>query len=149
MRKLLVLLVLGCIWAAPALAIPTLQVYIEGAEYDQDLDTWVTENSSFRLWVIGNVEAVGTIFDVHLTAAFLTGETGSITVTAAQTALLNDPSVSDVPSLNNSVGADGTSPVMSDGQALPSHGVYGPGVSFAQSCMRSCTRFCSAAVSFG
>lgn len=132
MRKLLFFITIGCLAAAPAFAVPTLQVYIEGAMYDQDLETWVTSRSNLKLWVVGNVGEVGTIYDVHLAAAYLSGETGNISITASTTSLLFDPSLSMAPVLDASLGADGTYPLMSDGTPLPAGGIYGPGVSFNQ-----------------
>ena len=68
--------------APPAHALPILQMYIEGATYDQDTESWVTNQSNLTLWVIGDVGSAGSILDVQLAAAYLTGETGSITVTS-------------------------------------------------------------------
>ncbi len=126
-----VALVLG---VAPATqAIPALQIYVEGATYDTDTESWVTGASgSLKLWVIGNVEQFGTIRDVKLAAAYRTSESGSIALTPTTTSLLTDPSMPSVPTVNGSVGADGTRPVMSDGRSLPTHGIYGVGTSFIQ-----------------
>lgn len=116
----------------PAQALPVLQMFIEGARYDQDTESWITSSSDLTLWVIGNTGQHGSILDVQLTAAVLTGETGTISVSPTATTLLPDPSVSATPILNTSVGADGTTPIMSNGDDLPSHGIYGAGVSFMQ-----------------
>jgi hypothetical protein len=124
-----------CSGASVVQAIPVLQIYIEGADYDPDSDTWITNQSSFKLWVIGNVSGQGShgpILDVKLSAAYFTGETGDITITPTTTALLTDPSAPVAPVLNGAVGADGTVPVMSDGNPLEPHGIFGPGVSFKQ-----------------
>lgn len=118
--------------AVPAHALPILQMYIEGATYDQDTESWVTDQSNLTLWVIGDVGSAGSIVDVQLAAAYLTGETGSISITPTTATGLIDPSMSQTPVLNTSVGADGTVPIMSSGDALPAHGIYGPGVSFHQ-----------------
>lgn len=124
-------------FSAPSHAIPELQLYIEGSSYDADSDTWVSSGGSgtIRLWVIGNVDGPGShgsIFDVKLAAAFKTGEIGTITLAPVTTSFLADPSTPGGPVFNNSVGANGTSPLMSDGGALPSHGIYGAGTSFKQ-----------------
>lgn len=116
----------------PAMALPILQMYIEGARYDQDTETWISNQSNLNLWVIGNVGEYGPIVDVQLAAAFLTGETGSISITPSSTTLLPDPSVSATPVFNPTVGGDGTTPLMSSGDPLPDHGIYGSGVSFSQ-----------------
>ena len=118
--------------AGPAQAIPELQLYIEGAAWDASTQTWVTTSNDFKLWVIGNVGAHGTIFDVHLAAAYLTGEVGTISITGSTTALLTDPSMAADPIWDNTVGADGTVPVTELGESLPKHGIYGPGTSFKQ-----------------
>jgi PEP-CTERM motif len=134
-RKALLTLVTIMAWAAPALAIDELQLYIEGGTYDASTQTWITSATNFKLWVIGDVSKKGTIFDVHIAAAYLTGELGSITLTPTTTSLLGalgDLSTPSAPTQNLAVGADGTVPVMDNGQDLPSHGIYGGGVSFKQ-----------------
>ena len=133
-RKALLAVIGLTIWAVPAMAIPELQLYIEGATYDNSTQTWVTNASDFKLWVIGDVSKKGTIFDVHIAAAYLTSEQGigSVSLTRTTTNLLLDPSLPQIPVLNNSVGADGTIPVMDDGRQLPQHGTYGAGVSWKQ-----------------
>lgn len=118
-------------------AIPLLQLYIEGATYDTDTQTWVTNSSNFKLWVIANVNGPGGtgglgIDDVRLSAAFLTSESGSISLTAATTLLKPDPSPPVAPTIMAGLGADGTRPQMSDLSLLPSHGIYGSGTSFKQ-----------------
>jgi len=130
----LVVLGLLCLCAAttPAAAIPVLQLYIDGATYDEETQTWVTMANTFDLWVIGNVGAHGPILDMHLVAAYYTNEIGSITITPTTTTKLLDPSVASIPVLDPTVGGDGTIPIMSSGQQLPPHGVYRPGVSFFQ-----------------
>jgi hypothetical protein len=128
-------LALAALWAAgvgSAHAIPALQLYIEGAIYDQDTASWVTNQSHLNLWVIGGTGRVGSIADVQLAAAYLTRETGTISLTPIQTTLLNDPSLPDLPVLDPTLGANGTRPRMSDGRSLPWHDTYGPGVSFKQ-----------------
>jgi hypothetical protein len=122
-----------CGFAPAAEAIPALQIYVEGATYDTDSESWVSGASgSLRLWVIGNVEQFGTIADVKLVAAFRTMEIGSISITSTTTSLLTDPSTPAAPTVYGSVGGDGTLPVMSDGRSLAPHGIYGTGTSFIQ-----------------
>jgi hypothetical protein len=133
-RKALLALIGVMAWTAPALAIPELQLYIEGATYDNSTQTWVTNSSNFKLWVVGDVSKKGTILDVHIAAAFLTSEAGNgtISLTRSTTSLVTDPSLASIPVLNLSKGADGTIPVMDDGRQLPQHGTYGAGVSWNQ-----------------
>ena len=63
--------VLGClailVVTSTAQAVPTLQVYLEGATYDTATETWVADiGDPLRLWVIGNVGSHGTISNVRL-----------------------------------------------------------------------------------
>jgi hypothetical protein len=119
--------------AAPAAhALPTLQLYIDGATYDPATETWITEDATFDLWVIGNVAGpggTGAITNVALAAAFVTGEVGTITLTPTTTGVVTDPSI-PVPLVFNGASADGARPMLNDGSLLPTHGVYGAGVSF-------------------
>jgi len=131
-RRALLTLVGLTIWALPALAIPELQLYVEGSTYDASTETWVTNSSNFKLWVIGDVSAKGTILNVHIAAAFLTGEVGTITLTPTTTSLLTDPSTPSVPTYHAGLGADGTIPKLDDGTDLPSHGIYKAGTSWNQ-----------------
>ena len=126
-------LILGI--AATAQAIPTLQLYIEGATYDSGSETWVSGSSDFKLWVLGDVDKFGTISDVMLTTAFNTGEAGTIsitptTVTQGQPFSVTDPSTPGTPTLFTS--GVGTQPVLSDGSLLPSHGIFGAGTIWNQ-----------------
>ena len=60
-----------------AMAIPALQLYIEGATYDDNTETWVLSGEDdFKLWVIGDVGSYGTISDVKLAGAVATSELG-------------------------------------------------------------------------
>jgi hypothetical protein len=115
----------------PAQAIPALQIFIEGAIYDADSESWIATNQpELKLWVVGNVGHWGPISEVQLVAAYRTSETGTISITPTTTSLLDDPSVPDPvgpPSMH-----DGTRPVMSNGRPLPPHGIYGSGTSFTQ-----------------
>lgn len=78
-------------------AVPHLQLYIDGATYDAGTDTWTTTDSTFDLWIIGNVEKMGPLTDVHVAMAFK-GTGGTVSLTPKTTTLLLDPSVpSDLP----------------------------------------------------
>lgn len=116
-----------------ALAIPALQIYIEGATYTPESDpadpeTWLTASPTFKLWVLGDVGAYGTISDVFLSAAFSSTETGTITITPATTALLLDPSLPGAPAYGTS--GTGTAPLTGNGSPLPDHGIFGEGTSW-------------------
>ena len=134
-------LVLG---ASTANAIPILQVYIEGATYDDASETWVVENTgSFRVWVIGNVDGeggAGTIEDVMLSAAVSTAEItagGTLSLTGTQVGGtgeyndVTDPSAALTPGAPT-LSADGATPQLGDGSNLPNHGQFGAGTSFYQ-----------------
>ena len=127
------MLVLGM--AASAHAIPELQLYIEGSTYD-GTESWVTSNSTYKLWVIGdlgkppkNDPFVPTpISHVSLSVAYKAGETGTITLTpttATASYGVADPSTPSAPIASFS--GSGTQPKLSDGTDLPSHGIYGVG----------------------
>lgn len=116
-----------------AKAIPELQIYLDGATYDTASETWVLSNAgSFQLWVIGNVSGPGgkgSIYDVKLSAAVATSESGGVALTPTTTSLLTDPSTPSAPGPNG-LSADGAVPLLGDGTPLPTHGIYGPGTSF-------------------
>ena len=101
--------------AASAHAVPVLQIYIEGATYDTNTETWVVTESEFDLWVIGNVESQGTIFDVKLVASFF-GISGSMTLTPTTTAAITDPSTPPATILSTSGTGSHTT--------LPDHGIF-------------------------
>lgn len=82
--KSLVLTVLATIFmASTAMAVPSLQLYIPGGEYDVASETWYTTDSDFEIWVVAAGLNHGTIYDIHLVAALL-GQTptdGALTIT--------------------------------------------------------------------
>ncbi|MCS7264736.1 MAG: choice-of-anchor N protein [Armatimonadetes bacterium] len=114
-----------------AFAIPALQIYIEGAIYNPNDETWLITKPEFTLWVIGNVQQFGTIYDVKLAAAVKSNELGTITLTPTTTSLVPDPSLPPTPIYTeNFPSPDGAIPIMHGGRPLPPHGIYGPGVKF-------------------
>lgn len=89
----------------PALAVPNLQLFVEGAVFDTITETWVTSHvPEFNLQVIG---ANYNIYDVFLAIAVPVGESGAITIDS------------------NPIGpyTFGT-PIMGNGKPLPTHGIY-------------------------
>lgn len=94
-----VLLTVVIVGANKVGAIPTLQLYIEGATYDPVTETWVITQPEFTLWVIGDVGHFGTIYDVKLAAAVRSDEYGSITLTPTTTSLEIDSLVINLPQL--------------------------------------------------
>lgn len=119
MKKLVLATVLALsLIATQAFAIPTLQLYIPGATYVDE--TWVINSNSFELWVIGNSKFMP-ISDVYLAAAYTTGETGEITITATG---------SSTPLATAFSGGDGTTPQLGDGSQLSPHAPWGNGTSW-------------------
>jgi hypothetical protein len=104
---------MACLVATPAGAVPDLQIYIEGATYDPVSQTWVTEDSSFDLQVIG---ANSAIEGVKLAAAVLPADqtlpAGSITFTPE-----GFTAGAQIPFTYGT-------PLLGDGSALPGHGIY-------------------------
>jgi hypothetical protein len=140
---LLAILICG----STAFSIPLLQVYIEGAVYDTQTETWVYSpagssgagEANIRLWAIGNIGgpgSKGSILDVKLSLAYDSTIAPIFTITPSQIYSndypeWSDPSKPDVPAWiqTNSTGA---SPIMGDGKSLPSHGIYGAGVTWQE-----------------
>jgi hypothetical protein len=126
--------------AAPAIGCPILQIYVEGASYDTTTESWhlvippgTTGQASFRLWVIGNPNPKGPIYNVRLAIAYdealrdLSGDLGFSLVPSTTGGLggFTDPSVpSSVSWVQN--GGPGTVPTIVGSSRLPPHGVYGP-----------------------
>ncbi|GBC98038.1 hypothetical protein HRbin17_00533 [bacterium HR17] len=128
---------LALLSAMPLHAIPTLQLYIEGATYDPATESWrIVTGGELKLWVIGNVGRYGTIHDVRLAAAVKADETGTITIepSTATPGLLpspGDPSFPPSPTLtDNFPSPPGALPLLGDGSPLPKHDAYGPNVRF-------------------
>lgn len=134
--------------AMPAMAVPKLQLYIEGATYDDTEESWVLVGTgSFRLWVIGSRNGVfededgnvelheGAIFDVHLSAVFDTGLTPTLQFTPSTATLPgwtdpSTPSDPDEPPAGPAGPFDGGTPDLvgpPGPSSLPSHDEYGAG----------------------
>ncbi len=89
----------------PVEAVPSLQLYAEGAIFDSLTETWISSSATdFNLQVIG---ANNAIEDVYLSIAVPTGESGTITI--------NSTAIGSF--------VFGT-PITGDGTYLPSHGIY-------------------------
>jgi hypothetical protein len=117
----------GVSWGYPA-----LQIYVEGANYDFDTETWVVTDpdAPVRLWVIGNTAGSGNhgdISNVRLAVAYIPADGPvSINITPSTTEGYNsvtDPSTPSTPTYIQTV-TDGSVPLLSDGSDLPTHGVY-------------------------
>ncbi len=130
---------LSCL-AAAGNAVPVLQLYVEGATYDDEHESWVfpAGTDPFRLWVIGNVAGPGghgAISDVELAITYadeLAGQDLTLSLTAAQIGGagefggFHDPSVA-TPATFTGFDDTGAAPTLFGGRSLPAHGVYGPG----------------------
>ena len=116
-------------------AIPKLQIYIPGADYDQETETWIINSYDYDLWVIGAHEEIS---DVKIALAVPTNENGTIDVTWKQGELIDDNEVIvKKPNLQETLDEtinystdpyisfveDGT-PTMGNGDPLPPHGVF-------------------------
>jgi hypothetical protein len=122
-------------------AVPILQLYVEGATYDDHHESWVFEPSGsdpIRLWVIGNVAGgggQGTIYDVKISLVYDDpGTPVTFGLTPSTTGGYNglpDPSMASTPVLNQIV-SDGSLPQLAGGGSIPSHGVYGPGAEWQE-----------------
>lgn len=117
-------------------AIPELQLYLEGANYDTGTDTWILDSydasAPLRLWAVGNTgNPTGPISDVKLAIAYSPQDSvtfalaGSV-ISASAYPSYTDQSTAAAPMWSQTV-TDGSVPKLSDGRDLPSHGVYGSG----------------------
>jgi hypothetical protein len=147
---------LGCLFLVAALptvsqAVPVLQLYVEGATYNSNTQSWefVADSQGvvpIRLWAIGNVAGPGghgPISDVKLAIAFDTeiGELGINILPSSTNGYggFTDPSPSSAAPLVQYV-TDGSLPELSDGRTLPKHGEYGPGTSWKEYLLGDFTR---------
>lgn len=81
-------LLVACL-APAAHAVPTLQLYIDGATYDDVSESWVIEAGTFDLWVIGETATHGSVYDVKL-AASMYGVGGTVDVSPIDGAAYED-----------------------------------------------------------
>lgn len=83
MKTLLLIFLASIVAATSAFAVPSLQLYIPGGEYDAASETWYTTAQDFELWVVAAGLNHGTIYDIHLVASSI-GQTptdGALTIT--------------------------------------------------------------------
>lgn len=124
----------------PALGAPILQLYVEGATYDPVAETWVYSGMpkadgsiDFRLWVIGNPNPRGSIYNVRVSVAYASvlrsgGDDLLFTWVPSVTGGLGgfvDPSYPPPVSFVQA-GGPGTRPTIVGTSRLPSHGIFGP-----------------------
>lgn len=124
-------------------AVPILQLYLEGADYNSETESWElsppgsSAGEPFRLWAIGNVGGPGgkgTISNVRLSAAFSQEALDAgLEISAMKGSTIGgfggfvDTSEPDDPSLDGDLVTDGSSPILGDGTSLPAHGIFGAG----------------------
>lgn len=92
----------------PACAVPDLQLFVEGATYDPQTETWVTASSTFNLQVL---VANNALEDVYVAVAIppdADPTSGTVTMGGSPVAFSSSPGV----------------PTMSNGHSLPGHGIY-------------------------
>ncbi len=73
-----------CLLATSSFAVPNLQLYIPGSDYDSGSDTWMTSDQDFELWVIAANLNHGSIYDISFSSSLAAGQTpydGGLTIT--------------------------------------------------------------------
>lgn len=122
-----------------ALAVPVLQVYVEGATYDSTTETWSLDTTgtdsggTVRVWVIGNVDGdggQGEISDVTMLISYDQQSTSpAITLTGSTTGGLGGFTDSSVAADGTHIETvtDGSTPTFDNGDQFPAHGVFGAG----------------------
>lgn len=105
-----------------ALAVPNLQIYIPGAEYDAETETWVIYSYDYDLWVVGaNLD----IYDVKFAAAVPTDEDGTIDLMWLQGEWgTKGPGSTETLDEDHDSFVEYGTPTMGDGAELPPHGVF-------------------------
>ncbi len=127
-------------WDRLARSEPILQLYVEGATYNQHTQTWTAYPNldvdgavRLRLWIIGNTSVRSPIFDVRVSAAypsFLRSANGDLEFTWTPTTTgglggFYDPSLPPAVSFVQ-YGPAGTTPTIVGNRTLPTHGIFGP-----------------------
>lgn len=119
---------LGSIIAAgPAVAEPVLQLYIEGASYDEGSESWLHEGSDIRLWVIGKTTPSVVLRNVRLAVGYRAAGDVTIDFVPATTEAFGgfaDPSTPEIPTLLGGVHTNGKPPVITAKKSLAKHGYY-------------------------
>lgn len=120
--KTLAALTIGMLGAGSALAVPTLQLDIDGGTYvGGSEESTVTNSPTFDLWALGVVGGVDTSVDYYLSIALLPQ-----TENVGDPAGLGNITVNGVTLSSLGLSEYGTPPVetVSNGGELGSHGVY-------------------------
>src|SRR5437867_3848432 len=136
-----VLLALFLILAAKsAQAIPELQLYIEGATYDTATETWLatfpsggTSDSGRSATLVARGATVAfSTFGSRWPTTLVTHPTFTLTSsTTGGYGGFTDPSTPGTATYLQTR-TDGSSPLLSNGSPLPSHGEYGPDIAWQE-----------------
>ncbi len=118
------LLLLAASLAPAVQAIPVLQLYVEGGQYDEASQTWVVADNDFTVWVIGNtgqrgsITGLGGVGGVSLVVSAMGGDLANLSITPelAGCCAITDNSLASAPVATLS--GSGHHPV------LPDHGVF-------------------------
>ncbi len=124
--------VVGALAASvPAHAVPSLQLYIDGATYDASDETWVVgPGSPVTLWLIGNPATAGgfDLTNLHIVAGYDAADAGGVSITLTPTttgdSVFTDTSLPATP-MSDGAETVGSAPLMNSGASLASHGEYG------------------------
>lgn len=133
-----------------AQAIPILQIYLEGATYDQSTESWTlspggsSSGAPFKVWTIGNISeqqgGKGDISNVRLAISYdsdfgqLDIQLTPAKVSAQFQSDFKDANVPDAPEFLQYVDdvATGGVPQLTGGKDLPSHGEFVAGVAWQE-----------------
>lgn len=123
-----------------AFAVPNLQIYIPGATYDQESETWVINSYDYDLWVVGasNNANQGDLIiqDVKIALAVPDNENGQIdirwldtqgpqvTLTESDSISYNGINTTYLEDFTSFSFAENTYPLLGSGKELPPHGVF-------------------------
>lgn len=121
--KTLAALAVGIVSANTALAVPTLQLDIDGGTYvGGSEESTVTNDSTFDLWALGDTSGVNTAFDYYLSIALLPesqnvgdiANLGGVTVNGAALSTLSGSAEYGTPPIET----------VSNGGELGPHGIF-------------------------
>ena len=103
-----IFMLLAIVAPQPACAVPDLQLYVDGATYDPQTETWVTASATFNLKVL---VANHTLEGVQVSVAIPPDDDpagGTMTLNGSPVTMSSSPGV----------------PLMGNGKPLPGHGIY-------------------------
>ncbi len=116
MKKIILTLLMLLFAFTVSNAVPNLQIYIPGASYDLDSQTWVTSETEFEVWVIAANLDRGAIYDITLVAALNSDETP---IDGGLTMSLDGGPTMTYNAADFTFGTPPTGP-----EDIPTHGIY-------------------------